>query len=80
LFADIDDFKRVMTPHAGEDEVLLQFAQRIRQRETHRRRRRGARAFRGDEFVILVEPDALGGRDAREVASRLAETPERTGR
>ncbi|GAB3357713.1 putative bifunctional diguanylate cyclase/phosphodiesterase [Lysobacter tyrosinilyticus] len=76
LFADIDDFKRVNDTlgHDAGDEVLLQFAQRIR--ETVRRIGGEGAAlarFGGDEFVILVEPDAQTGQDAREVASRLAE-------
>jgi diguanylate cyclase (GGDEF)-like protein len=76
LFADIDDFKRVNDTlgHDAGDEVLLQFAQRIR--ETVKRIGGTGAAlarFGGDEFVILVEPDAQTGQDAREVASRLAE-------
>jgi diguanylate cyclase (GGDEF)-like protein len=76
LFADIDDFKRVNDTlgHDAGDEVLLQFAQRIR--ETVKRIGGAGAAlarFGGDEFVILVEPDAQNGQDAREVASRLAE-------
>ncbi|MFC5570776.1 putative bifunctional diguanylate cyclase/phosphodiesterase [Lysobacter yangpyeongensis] len=76
LFADIDDFKRVNDTlgHDAGDEVLLQFAQRIR--ETVKRIGGAGAAlarFGGDEFVILVEPDAQSGQDARDVASRLAE-------
>lgn len=76
LFADIDDFKRVNDTlgHDAGDEVLLQFASRIR--ETVKRLGGAGSAlarFGGDEFVILVEAGAQSGSDAREVASRLAE-------
>ncbi len=76
LFADIDDFKRVNDTlgHDAGDEVLLQFAQRIRDSVTRYGGEGAALArFGGDEFVILVEPDAHSGQDARDVASRLAE-------
>jgi diguanylate cyclase (GGDEF)-like protein len=76
LFADIDDFKRVNDTlgHDAGDEVLLQFAQRIRDSVTRYGGEGAALArFGGDEFVILVEPDAQSGQDARDVASRLAE-------
>lgn len=76
LFADIDDFKRVNDTlgHDAGDEVLLQFAQRIREAVTRIGGETAALArFGGDEFVILVEPDAIAGRDAHEVASHLAE-------
>ncbi len=76
LFADIDDFKRVNDTlgHDAGDEVLLQFAQRIRDAVMRFGGQAAALArFGGDEFVILVEPDAHTGKDAREVASRLAE-------
>ncbi|WP_052101000.1 putative bifunctional diguanylate cyclase/phosphodiesterase [Novilysobacter arseniciresistens] len=78
LFADIDDFKRINDTlgHDVGDEVLLQFAQRIRRVVD---RLGGGEAmlarFGGDEFVILVESDAGTGHegDARAVATRLAE-------
>lgn len=77
LFADIDDFKRVNDTlgHDAGDDVLLQFAVRIREAV---QRFGGEQAllarFGGDEFVILVEahPDRGGG-DVRTIASRLAE-------
>jgi diguanylate cyclase (GGDEF)-like protein len=76
LFADIDDFKRVNDTlgHDAGDEVLLQFAQRIRDTVKRMGGPDAALArFGGDEFVILVEPDTQAGHDARQVASRLAE-------
>ena len=76
LFADIDDFKRVNDTlgHDAGDEVLLQFAQRIRDAVKRIGGPDAALArFGGDEFVILVEPDTQAGHDARHVASRLAE-------
>jgi diguanylate cyclase (GGDEF)-like protein len=76
LFADIDDFKRVNDTlgHDAGDEVLLQFAQRIRDTVSRIGGSAAALArFGGDEFVILVEADAQGNRDVRDVASRLAE-------
>lgn len=76
LFADIDDFKRVNDTlgHDAGDEVLLQFAQRIRDTVERLGGECAALArFGGDEFVILVEPDAPAQQNAREVASRLAE-------
>ncbi|GAB3387946.1 EAL domain-containing protein [Lysobacter fragariae] len=76
LFADIDDFKRVNDTlgHDAGDEVLLQFAHRIRETVNAVGGEGSALArFGGDEFVILVEPDARGGLDARAVASRLAQ-------
>lgn len=76
LFADIDDFKRVNDTlgHDAGDEVLLQFAQRI-QETVDRMGGDGAALarFGGDEFVILIEPDAKRGRDVREVAVALAQ-------
>ncbi|GAB2621140.1 putative bifunctional diguanylate cyclase/phosphodiesterase [Novilysobacter erysipheiresistens] len=76
LFADIDDFKRINDTlgHDAGDGVLLQFAHRIRAAVE---RLGGDDAilarFGGDEFVILVEADAVTG-DIRGVASRLAQT------
>ena len=71
LFADIDDFKRVNDTlgHEAGDEVLLQFANRIR---SVVERMGGDEAllarFGGDEFVILIQND-----DVRASATRLAE-------
>ncbi|HEU4813603.1 MAG TPA: EAL domain-containing protein [Xanthomonadaceae bacterium] len=76
LFADIDDFKRINDTlgHDAGDQVLLQFASRIRETVT---RIGGSDAllarFGGDEFVVLVD-DGPGREDIRETASRLAET------
>ena len=73
LFADIDDFKRVNDTlgHDVGDEVLLHFANRIR--ETVEAVGGGDAVlarFGGDEFVILVQDDV----DVRRTASRLGET------
>ncbi|MEO6104478.1 MAG: EAL domain-containing protein [Pseudoxanthomonas sp.] len=71
LFADIDDFKRVNDTlgHEAGDEVLLQFANRIR---SVVERMGGDEAllarFGGDEFVILIQEG-----DVRASATRLAE-------
>lgn len=80
LFADIDDFKRVNDTlgHDAGDDVLVQFASRIRESVD---RVGGGEAmlarFGGDEFVILIEsavsPTGNHG-DVRTAASRLAET------
>ncbi|MCM2335161.1 MAG: EAL domain-containing protein [Pseudomonas sp.] len=71
LFADIDDFKRVNDTlgHDAGDEVLMQFANRIRE-SVERLGGEGAELarFGGDEFVILVQGD-----DVRRSASRLAD-------
>jgi diguanylate cyclase (GGDEF)-like protein len=76
LFADIDDFKRVNDTlgHDVGDEVLIQFANRIREAV----RRIGGEAgelarFGGDEFVILLHPVHEHG-DIRASAAHLAET------
>ncbi|MDQ3270139.1 MAG: diguanylate cyclase, partial [Pseudomonadota bacterium] len=61
LFADIDDFKRVNDTfgHDAGDEVLLQFAARIRAAvEKHGGRNATVARFGGDEFVILVQGGA----------------------
>jgi diguanylate cyclase (GGDEF)-like protein len=79
LFADIDDFKRVNDTlgHDAGDEVLVQFANRIRE-TVERMGGDGAMLarFGGDEFVILLEsvlsPTGNHG-DVRTAASRLAE-------
>ncbi|RYZ70039.1 MAG: EAL domain-containing protein, partial [Lysobacteraceae bacterium] len=71
LFADIDDFKRVNDTlgHEAGDEVLLQFANRIRAAVE---RLGGDDAllsrFGGDEFVILIQNG-----DVRASATQLAE-------
>lgn len=76
LFADIDDFKRVNDTlgHDVGDEVLIQFANRIREAVE----RAGGHAselarFGGDEFVILLHGDGEHV-DVRSSASHLAET------
>jgi len=78
LFADIDDFKRVNDTlgHDVGDEVLVQFADRIRAAvERHAGAEETLLArFGGDEFVILMQGGDQPGRDARSLASRLAET------
>jgi len=82
LFADIDDFKRVNDTlgHDAGDEVLVQFATRIREAVE----RFGGDStllarFGGDEFVILVQGEQLQtsgepNGDIRAAASRLADT------
>ena len=76
LFADIDDFKRVNDTlgHDVGDEVLVQFASRIRE-TVDRLGGEGAvlARFGGDEFVILLEAPP-GGEGIREVAAHLADT------
>ena len=76
LFADIDDFKRVNDTlgHDVGDEVLIQFANRIREAVE----RAGGNAselarFGGDEFVILLHDDG-DQTDVRGSAAHLAET------
>jgi diguanylate cyclase (GGDEF)-like protein len=77
LFADIDDFKRVNDTlgHDAGDEVLVQFANRIRE-TVDRLGGDGAvlARFGGDEFVILVESPGQGAGDIREEAAHLAQT------
>ena len=76
LFADIDDFKRVNDSlgHDAGDEVLVQFATRIREAVA---RYGGSEAmlarFGGDEFVILLQPGERDGIDMRALASSVAE-------
>ena len=77
LFADIDDFKRVNDTlgHDAGDEVLVQFANRIRlavERHCGEAEPLLAR-FGGDEFVILLQ-GGDAGRDVRVPAAALAET------
>lgn len=76
LFADIDDFKRVNDTlgHDVGDEVLIQFANRIREAVE----RAGGDAselarFGGDEFVILLYAEG-DHTDVRASAAQLAET------
>ena len=76
LFADIDDFKRVNDTlgHDVGDEVLIQFANRIREAVE----RAGGSAselarFGGDEFVILLHGEGAHA-DIRSSAAHLAET------
>ena len=71
LFADIDDFKRVNDTlgHEAGDEVLLQFANRIRGVVELMGGDEALLArFGGDEFVILIQNG-----DVRSAATRLAE-------
>ena len=76
LFADIDDFKRVNDSlgHDAGDEVLVQFAGRIRDAV---QRFGGADAivarFGGDEFVVLLESTGRSDGDIRALASSVAE-------
>ncbi len=76
LFADIDDFKRVNDTlgHDVGDEVLIQFANRIREAVE---RTRGSvtelARFGGDEFVILLHGEGEH-EDVRASAAQLAET------
>ena len=71
LFADIDDFKRVNDTlgHEAGDEVLQQFAHRIRDAVDQMGGDDALLArFGGDEFVILIQDG-----DVRGSATRLAE-------
>lgn len=71
LFADIDDFKRVNDTlgHEAGDEVLVQFANRIRDVVERMGGDESLLArFGGDEFVILIQNG-----DVRASATRLAE-------
>ena len=74
LFADIDDFKRVNDSigHDAGDEVLIQFASRMRDViEMHSGERAVLARFGGDEFVILLQLPVDGG-DIRDASARLA--------
>ncbi|GAB3727908.1 EAL domain-containing protein [Luteimonas pelagia] len=78
LFADIDDFKRINDTlgHDAGDEVLVQFANRIREVVSRLGGEDASIArFGGDEFVILVECGLAdgAGTDIREVATRLGD-------
>jgi diguanylate cyclase (GGDEF)-like protein len=78
LFADIDDFKRINDTlgHDAGDEVLVQFANRIRDVVSRLGGEEASIArFGGDEFVVLVESGVTEGHgsDIRSIASRLAE-------
>ncbi|WP_310091550.1 putative bifunctional diguanylate cyclase/phosphodiesterase [Pseudoxanthomonas sacheonensis] len=71
LFADIDDFKRVNDTlgHEAGDDVLVQFANRIRDAVERMGGDDSLLArFGGDEFVILIQNG-----DVRAVATQLAE-------
>ena len=72
LFADIDNFKRVNDTlgHDAGDEVLVQFAERIREVVERYAASAVVARFGGDEFVVLQPIEA--DEDAREVAGRLA--------
>jgi len=75
LFADIDDFKRVNDTlgHDAGDEVLLQFAHRIRETVERLGGDDAALArFGGDEFVILVQDGRHEG-GIRRTATELAD-------
>jgi diguanylate cyclase (GGDEF)-like protein len=77
LFADIDDFKRVNDTlgHDAGDEVLVQFANRIRAVvERYDSEETLLARFGGDEFVILLQGGSGPRDDVRELAAALAET------
>jgi diguanylate cyclase (GGDEF)-like protein len=73
LFVDLDDFKRINDTlgHDAGDEVLSQFAVRIRQCVETAARGHTSRVarFGGDEFVAL-----LAGPEAREASAHAAES------
>nr|WP_315395111.1 EAL domain-containing protein [uncultured Duganella sp.] len=69
LFVDIDHFKTINDTlgHDAGDQVLAQFAQRLRQcvREVDTVARQG-----GDEFIVLLT-ELRGGADAQQVADKI---------
>lgn len=71
LFADIDNFKRVNDTlgHDAGDEVLVQFAERIRDVVERHAPSAVVARFGGDEFVVLLPVPA--GADVHEVAGQL---------
>ncbi len=76
LFADIDDFKRVNDTlgHEAGDEVLVQFASRIRVAVQELGGNDALLArFGGDEFVILVQRAGEKTGNVRETAEDLAQ-------
>ncbi|MBA3487077.1 MAG: EAL domain-containing protein [Lysobacter sp.] len=76
LFADIDDFKRVNDTfgHDAGDEVLLQFAGRIRAAAAeHGGPDAMVARFGGDEFVILVQGGTTAATNVRILATQLAD-------
>jgi diguanylate cyclase (GGDEF)-like protein len=69
LFVDIDHFKSINDSlgHDAGDQVLAQFAQRLKQcvREVDTVARQG-----GDEFIVLLT-ELRGGQDAQQVAEKI---------
>ncbi|MGY0634345.1 putative bifunctional diguanylate cyclase/phosphodiesterase [Luteimonas sp. A478] len=72
LFADIDNFKRINDTlgHDAGDEVLVQFAERIRDVVERHAASAVVARFGGDEFVVLQPVPASA--DARQAAGQLA--------
>ena len=69
VFADLDDFKEVndRLGHGAGDELLVEFAARLR--NCVRDRRHAPRGSRGDEFGVLLE-DVAGPNEPVQVAER----------